>query len=516
MQNAEFRTLLKSPPSTQDGATRPSKLGSRARPPAMHMAPRNVKALYSTQIEQDQNGQPARKKFKSSSAPKGSKFALGYVDRAQERQRAQNEEEDKGEEQVPKVKGLDFEALQRARRGENDSENAQTEITEDVPAVDVDEELEQALEQEVVPAKRTKTDQVEEEQPQLRNQILSRDEILARLKQNRKNPSLGPVDSTVGVETPVAQEPALDASKFRRLQSGPKAGKHKFTETIDGRRREVLVITKEDGSSKRKVRWLDPEPVVEEDRKKPAVSEIWGGDLPEEVLARQKAAEQQEKGEIEDDDADIFGGVGDYDPLAGIDSDDSEAESMTKPDKAQVSSDVKKQTNEKQSANGQSKNTFQPRNYFNTPSSATDNTDSIRDPSRDSQILAALKRAAQLRRHEAADDEPSEPRNGDSVDRDGGDKNKALLARLTKQSGNDDVDMDLEFGGSRFDDDEDGDAKIKLSQWKGTADEYGDEEEEEGQEGGGKKKKRTGGGKKRKGDKNSFKDVMDVMERRKG
>ena len=69
------------------------------------------------------------------------------------------------------------------------------------------------------------------------------------------------------------------------------------------------------------------------------------------------------------------------------------------------------------------------------------------------------------------------------------------------------------FGGSRFEDEEEGgDSKIRLSEWKGGA-AAGDDGWEEDDKKGEKKKRKP---KKRKGDVNNAADIMRVIEGRKG
>ena len=64
-------------------------------------------------------------------------------------------------------------------------------------------------------------------------------------------------------------------------------------------------------------------------------------------------------------------------------------------------------------------------------------------------------------------------------------------------------------GSARADEDEEGVKRQKLSVWKGIGQENDDEDDGEAGESKGGKRKRSG--KKRKGDKNSFADVMSVI-----
>lgn len=76
-------------------------------------------------------------------------------------------------------------------------------------------------------------------------------------------------------------------------------------------------------------------------------------------------------------------------------------------------------------------------------------------------------------------------------------------------------DLDMGFGGSRFDDADEMERegeKVKFSEWKGLGAEEDDDGEDQGGRGG---KKRKRGPKKKKGDKNSVSDVLHAMERQK-
>ena len=119
-----------------------------------------------------------------------------------------------------------------------------------------------------------------------------------------------------------------------------------------------------------------------------------------------------------------------------------------------------------------------------------------RNPLSDPTVLAALKRASAM--------------NPFSTSESGNEEEAAKLARRKKMlesHDRDDMDMDMEFGGSRFGDAEDGeDRRVKLSVWDG---EGGDVEGRGEQKG-----KRKRGAKKRKGDVNSVADVLKVMEGR--
>ena len=540
------------------GFKKPMSLGSKARS-LIPMTPRNVKRPSSelrndfakqvaehSQVLPNQDGQPPRKRFRSNAAPKGSKLAKGYTDRAQQRAREDEAPEDVGDKQARLkrieemyklqqidqdtfdhlrdelgiggdastthlVKGLDFKLLERVRRGE-DINQTTTEVEEEPaePAEDVEDELEKALARDVaaIPKEQDDAPHEEESASAAQSVAMTRDEMLRQWKEKRNNPANGPTASA-SVDPP---QPSLDHSKFRKLESAPKKNKHKFTETVNGRRREVLVIANKDGSTKRKTRWLDPEPDLTGKQEEHAA---WGGDLDEGVLARQKAAAEaaaKDQAEEDKDDGDIFGGVGDYDPLAGIDSDDEE-----QADKTVINKKTEQNTADEVSStskNAPLKSTS--RNYFSTGNEPDVEENTAKNPAHDLSILAALKRAAQIRRQE--DDNEGEDRSAAAVDeedegaRNAHARNKALLRKLQERSGQDDVDVDMSFGGDRDFGDED-ESRQKLSQWKGIGQEA-DDDEEAGKGGGEKAKRKRGGGKK-KGDKNSFADVMGVIEGRK-
>lgn len=601
MQNSYFRTLLSSssgpvsaPASastTDDGkesaARKKNIFGARVRGGGRggnFLLPRNidVKARsrepgHSTSqndIAGESNGvagvegPPQKKKLKSSSVPKGSRIADGYVDRARKEGASsgggRRDEEEEGQPEIRRVKGLDFEALARARRGETDvdgddavagAERVNETSKGEKEELDVDGELEEVLKKDVVAQVTMKTDQdvLDNQQQQEVQQVLARNEILARLKQDRTryiNPTLA-----------ASTAPILDQSKFKKLQSNPQPGKRKYTETINGWRREVLVITSQDGTTKRKTRWLDAERktdignggVASEVREN-----VWGGDLPEEVLARQRAQvdaaqksrrEEEEEVEEEEEEEDIFGGVGEYDPLAAIgdeedEENDEEDEAIEAPIVSKTHSKIRSEAKDEVFSTAvENSASARKRNYFDESTSASTTetkTNTKFDASKDPQILAALGRAVQLRRAEEAQNHidtskrlpnSSTEQSANSLDTQSEQKNKALLARLQKQSGAEDdlldVDYDGGFGGSRYDDDDDDDAeegkgKVKLSQWRGL--DGTEHEDDGGHEDGakGKKKKandakgRRNGKKNKRQDKDSFKDIMGVLEQRKG
>lgn len=506
MNNAQFRNLVKdgtiatsrTDPSTGDQNVRTPALGSRARSSipltprsvARHNAPREVSKQTFEQSGHS-NGEPPTKKFKSVEAPRGYKLAEGYQDRTSQRNNsedAQTEREKKLaelEDMVKKekidratfeklrdqmgiggdlesthlVKGLDFKLLQRVRQGD-DLSKTQTRKDDALPT-NVDDELDSVLDTEILAKAKDKPaskEAVTNGNPE--GEVLTRDEILRRLKQSR---------GATTVPTMNPQPPLND--RFRKVASSDRPNKKKFVEVINGRRREVLVITGKDGKTKRKTRWLDPEGAANNQNAKPL-----GMEVPAKYATKQRDTLQEEAS----DDDDIFQGVGaEYDPLKGIESDSDEASVKDGDHETEKEHVVKSQ----------------PRNYFSA-SKDDEPADGQQNPVlQDPAILAALKRAAAIRQEgeKEAFDMDSNPAASQSADVD---KHQRFLEKLKQREREDALDMDMGFGESRFGDEDDEDGPI-------------DGEHERG----GQKRKR--GPKKRKGDKDNVADVMSVIEGRK-
>ena len=479
------------------------------------------------------------KKFRSTAAPKGSKLAPGYQDRTQLRTTA--EEDDKAarikslEEMVKLgqmeqatfvalrdeivggnvkdvhlVKGLDWKLLERVRRGEDvlkESEKSglNKEDREEVKAEnepDVDTVLNDLEEKEVKPiAKEEKIKKGTMAPPSLAGRKRNRDEILRELKASRikaeedekaHQPSLGPNFKKIGVKQ--------EKSKIER----------------DKRGREVLITVDEEGRVKRKVKKVK----VEDGLKGP------NGLLMPDKDAKPLGMEVPEAtvlvAPLEEDNGDIFENAGnDYDPLGGMqDEDDSEgseedgatADTSTHDKKLISPSEPGDSTLTTKDTRPSSPTSSMPpppiphkqlsasRNYFGDLSSGEDDHVSTKyDPLTDKTILAALEKASKINPLSSS----SDPTTAEEA---------ATLARRKKMLESHDrdaEDMDMGFGSSRFEDEEDGEErKVKLSVWgKDTED---DHDRENG------KNKRKRGPKKRKGDANSAADVLKVMERRKG
>ncbi|KAI2885558.1 hypothetical protein CBS76997_7547 [Aspergillus niger] len=554
MNNDQFRRLVLDNPSskpaksTSPDASSPSQqqprksignatpaagaLGSRLRS-SIPMTPRSITNvdLARQLAEYRREAQPASKKFKASAAPKGTRLPSGYQDRAALlRQKEAAEEGDSADdgsnlekrvkalEEMVKlgqidqatfeklraemgvggdlksthmVKGLDWELLRRVKGGEDvevlEKEGEKGEGKEEEDVADVDEELDRVLGEKgegVDALSAAPKENKEKKKKGVMVQRKSRDEILRELKASR---------AAAAAEAAKPAEPAL-GTKFRRIGGESKAEKKRWVEQDEnGRRKEILQITDAEGKTKRKVRWLD----------KPG--EVGGGDGPAGLLMPDKdakplgmeipaevASKASAPAEHDDDDDDIFAGVGDdYNPLGDLpDDDDSsdESEDGEKPPKATEPAPAAGDPKKPEAT------TSRPRNYFST--STTDEVPEIdrSNPlAKDPTLLAALKRAAALRQSEEAG----------ATDADAGDvddetalRRRKFLEEARRREALDAMDMDMGFGGSRNDDDEE-DEEVVL--------------ETEGR--GGKKRKR--GPKKKKGDKDSVTDVMRVLEGRK-
>ena len=512
MNNSQFRDLVKSDKTKSTSARNggssalvPRSLGSRARS-SVPMTPRTVAGHSSSkdlarqvaEHTRQSNGEPALKKFKSSAAPKGTRLAEGYQDRARLREGGYNEETSREkklndlekmlkEEKIDQatftrlreqmgiggdlrtthlVKGLDFKLLGKMRRGEDvDTEPPHEEAEPGEPPPEVDDELDYVLDKDVEARQKDQTE-AEPEHPEVETQSISRDEILRRLKEGR---------NAIAV---LASAPEVSlGDKFKKVAASEKQGKKKYVETVNGRRREVLIITKKDGSTKRKTRWIDPECTSNNENAAPL-----GMEVPAEFAAKQKALLEQQA--IDDENDDIFVDVADYDPLQGLDSgsDDSDPGEVTK--KKVESAPVAKE------AGGRA------RNYFSIRDDAAPDEAKFSSIKNNPNLMAALKRAAALRKGEEEGQESQETESA-PTDPDQAERHKKFLARLKQQEREDNQDVDLGFGESRFgDDDEDGPI-------------YDGEEERD------EKSKRKRGPRKRKGDKDSVADVMGVLEGRK-
>jgi len=546
MNNEQFRRLVASSPGQQNGSVTPKPgatpaLGAK-KSSFIPMTPRNIGGGgggvdFARQVRERNIALKPTKKFRSS-APKGSKYGAEYTDRAKARAEGGNAEDDKAErikaleEQMkldqisPEtfyalrdqitggdvssthlVKGLDFQLLERVRRGEDVMGIGSGEASGEAPSEDVEGELDKLGEKEIEAVKKEKAKKQGSmaPPPPVAGKKRTRDELMAELKAQR-----------------LAAAAAREAAQPKLNDRWTKVGdKKKPKIEIDEKGREVLTTVDENGVVKRRVRKV---PVRTEQAKAAmgapdASKAILGADtlLPVPANVEQSPVE-------DDEDDDIFEGVGtDYNPLANAeddedDSDDSDDENVPlqpKVPKVQTDTSVG-EGSEPEEDEVEPATASQPeersveaapklpasRNYFG-------NTVAPSDESKQDHLAGiqeVLKKAAKM--------DPL--RSGESNEN--SEEAAAEQARLKKRAqmlANEDrdlEDMDMGFGSSRFEDggEEDGDGKkMKLSEWKGGAE---DGWEEDGSKGDGKKKRKP---KKRKGDANSIKDIMGVIEGRK-
>ncbi len=384
------------------------------------------------------------------------------------------------------VKGLDYKLLERVRRGEDvlsDSVKSASSQGQDFdnkdepdpePEVDVDGEFEKLEEKQIQPmAKEEKSKKGEMAPPPLvAGKKRTRDDILRELKASRATAAEKAKQSALG-------------PKFVKL--GEKRERSRIER--DERGREVLITVDEEGRVKRKVR-------------KTTTEDTHGGHM---LLMPDKDAKPLGmeiapvvEAPIEDD-GDIFEDVGaDYDPLGNMDDDNDSDDSSDTGGKA-TAEPPKPSPPPKPSESETSAVPPPPgkrRNYFGDADDQEDTNAAPTNPLTDPTILAALKKASSIK-----------PITSASTNEEAAAK-FAHRKKMLESHDRDAEDMDLEFGSSRFGDQEDGeDRRVKLSAWDG------DGEKDEGQGEGKAKRKR--GAKKRKGDVNSAADVLKVMERRK-
>ncbi|KAG6029349.1 hypothetical protein E4U41_000383 [Claviceps citrina] len=537
MNNEQFRKLMlanSAPSKVKHGTSPPSAkpatdsaLGSRQRP-SIPMTPRSVggaQADFARQFaERTQSGRPS-KKFKTSD-PRGVRLGAGYVDRTQSREELQADErearlraleESYRKEEIDKetyektrfqiaggdlesthlVKGLDFKLLERIRRGEDVYSKGQTNTekgSSDVPAKEeeVDDEFDQLESKDVHAAEKARA---EKKKGQLSTVVpgkkRTRDQILAELKAAR-------------AAAKATAEPAL-GDRFRKIGTTQKLGTRIER---DRKGREVLIIVDADGHEKRKVRKLRP---GEEDEGEETRNDLpmpdknsapLGMEVPEQFRKIEEPAVDEDDGDV-----DIFDNVGDdYNPLAGIDGSDSDSGSGSgadsEDDTEKISPAENKGSNGERSASTgvppPPKAPASTRNYFQDSKTKLISEEAARGPAMsDPAIMAAIKKAATLRCIEGEGD--AEARRSD---KEAEERRKKLLQMAAR----DDDDLDMGFGTSRLEDEEDLEDH-KLAAWGG---------EGGGHEGGrGGKPQRKRGPKKRKGDANNAADVLRVMEQRK-
>jgi hypothetical protein len=471
--------------------------------------------------ERNSSSSSTTKKFRSSAAPKGAKLPEGYVDRAKQRGGEDGEEEsDKvqrvkaleemmklqqideatfvklreeilgdevGVQRAGLVKGLDWSMLERVKKGELTTEdvlegrtgNQEQAQEEDDTEADVDDEFERLEEREVEAIHKEKDKKKGEmAPPALTGKKRNRDQILAELKAAR-------------LAAKEAAQPSL-GSRFKKV------GDRRTDSRIerDSKGREVLITVDEDGNEKRKVRKMQ----VQE----PAAEKGHGLLMPDKDATPlgMVVPEIPKPVEEEDEDINIFDDAGDdYDPLAGLEDEDSEEEGKEgkvlepegkKPEKEEIPEKLGSMAPPPRPQPAAS------RNYFGESKTETSSDTTGPKPLLDPTILAALKKASTLNPiSKAAEDEEEAAK-------------EARRKKMLQQDDRDAQDIDMGFGSSRFADEEDfEEKKVKLLKWGST-----DDDDQEGGKGDGKGKRKRGP-KKRKGDGNNAADVMKVLEQRK-
>ncbi|KAI0022265.1 inosine-uridine preferring nucleoside hydrolase-domain-containing protein [Xylariomycetidae sp. FL0641] len=519
MNNEQFRRLVSAntpkPSSQSNGASptppRGATLGSKQRA-NIPMTPRSVagahRSDFARQLAEKNQADKPKKQFRSF-APKGSKLAEGYIDRAQARH--VEEEDDRAariaslEEALKKeeidqetfdklrsqiaggdlasthlVKGLDFKLLERVRKGEdvyNDSQSREQEADPEADAEpeDLDDAFDRLEDEEIA----TMTKEKSNKKGQLSTAALNpskkrtRDQILAEMKAAR--------------DAAKTKEESALGSRFKKI--GPKTPGTRFER--DSKGREVMIIVDEDGVEKRKVRKVQADPEDGEPKKDLMLPDPNAKPLGMEVPEIYKA--RMEEPEDEDGDVNIFDDAGDdYDPLAGLGEEDSdEDEDTDKPDETKRS-DATTKDKDAMPPPPRPSGTSEARNYFKDSKTALVSSESVKAPSMsDPAIQAAFKKAASLSAHARAseDDEDDEEAKAKA------ERRRKMLQNVDRDA----EDMDMGFGTSRFEDEADfDDQRVKLSEW-------GDDGEDGNQgKGGGSKRKR--GPKKRKGDANNASD----------
>ena len=539
MNNEQFRRILLanstksssdkngvSPAESRPSSSTPAALGSRLKS-SIPMTPRSVaggaRVDFAKQLaERNQGFEKSQKKFRTF-APKGSKFAEGYVDRAKTREDEEDEraerlkalEEALKKEEIDRetydrlrseiaggdlssthlVKGLDFKLLERVRKGE-DVYNEKAKPTEDgeeeqqeEPEEDLDATLEQLESSEVKAITKEKAQKKGQFAATGLNpgQKRSRNQILAEMKAAR--------------EAAKAKEESSLGSRFKKIGEKKKAGTRIER---DSKGREVMIIVDEDGHERRKVRKLNPRELLEEQERERAAlesGEVLGMEVPEFYKKQQEALEALEA-EEDGKEINIFDDAGsDYDPLAGLEgSDDSsdEEEGETKDESVEKASS--QATASAAMPPPPRPDTAAARNYFKDSRTVLTSEEEYKKPSLDDPtFMAALRKAKAASALEKSEEEQKAA------------EREERLKKKLLESSRDDQDMDMGFGSSRMEDEAElEDSKVKLSTW-------GEDDDDEGGGGaGGEKSKRKRGSKKKKGgDKNNFEDVMKVIQRNK-
>ncbi|KAI5797915.1 hypothetical protein DFH27DRAFT_595322 [Peziza echinospora] len=384
MNNNQFRKLVLDTPRVERGGSgdgsssgsmgppsskTPMTLGSKQRS-FVPMTPRSVysKSDFQKQIDAQKTSSSQQQKFRSQSAPKGTKLSSGYIDRAKLREStgdaaAENDDELLERERRlealieaardPKtgkvdiemaiaqskavmggdvrsthlVKGLDFALLKRVRGGEdvmrgviagkegedkaekeagNVNGDEGKEAGGDEEGEDVDE-----LEQELDKALEKEVVPAEKkDKPKKVGKKVTREDLLAELKRQRAE--IAAAKKAEATATALPPPPVLGA-RFKKI-GAPKEKKVK-----------VKVREKLGTMKKKKMTWEEKKVFRAEQRLEQEAKEAAPlGMLPPALPAGGRNGEEKVGGEDDDDDMDIFDDAGrDYDPLAGLQDDSS-------------------------------------------------------------------------------------------------------------------------------------------------------------------------------------------------
>lgn len=398
------------------------------------------------------------------------------------------------------VKGLDWELLRRVRAGEEvggsplpsgDGEGG--EDKEGEGGEDPDEEFERVLEEKgkevTVPKAREREEGKKKGSMAPPPVARSRDEILRQLKASREKAKIQTQTQTQDQDQEQEHAESL-GTRFKRIgETKTKPEKKRFVETDEtGRRREVLIITDAEGKTKRKVKWLDkPGETV---KRNTGINTDTGLLVPGKDKRLGMEVPDFAKAEPEEEDDDIFEGAGDYNPLGELqDEESSDEESESKLEKTESPAEpVEKST--KSDAAGpvepvEPAEPSKPRNYFTTSTGPRE--DRSKPLMKDPTLMAAFKRAASLRQA------PTETDDGDQPGEETSQHRRNFLEEVRRREAQDAMDMDLGFGGSRIEDEEDDEAVLFEGEGRN---------------------KRKRGPKKRKGNKESVSDVMGVLQGR--
>ncbi|KHJ35326.1 putative inosine-uridine preferring nucleoside hydrolase [Erysiphe necator] len=463
------------------------------------MTPRTVSSStinkdFSRQVSEHKNDLPnPHKKFRFSAAPKGTKLPAGYIDRTKLRhedpetltEEGGSKHSAAGENKnnlginvatlsqskddfttknitlgkANPVKGLDWELLEKVKKGEIDTSDVLEYYLckdDDSKTKNTESELEKHEKMEVKAITHEKIKKKGEMAPPARiSQKRTRDQILAELKAVREASSnLAP--------------PKL-GSKFKKF--GETRTERKIIRDAKGR--EILIITDEKGNEKRKVR-----KIMSEDQKYDKKNDLLIPDKDLKPLGM--VVPDLHKASDLEEDMDIFDDVGDdYNPLAGLESSnssDEEGEETKENKKTKNSSEEtlgnadSESLTKRKNLSPQHSSQQELRNYFQTPLSdklpkeanAGSKPLALSDPT----ILAALKKASEISL-KATKLSSSENHTENS------DESLAALhtkeeryKRMLQRDDRDALDLDLGFGSSRVEDDNDADeGALKFSDW---------------------------------------------------